>query len=80
MVLGRFRRLGVWRPGPRDQCREDSISEPYDYLDHRADPITRVLCGGYRRPSRRKFDMGTEIPNFWEVVWRARLAGPEGLD
>jgi hypothetical protein len=39
MVLCRFRRLGIWRPRPRDQRRENCIPEAYDYLDHRADPL-----------------------------------------
>ena len=43
MILCRFRRLGVWRPRPRDQRRENRIPEAYDYLDHRATPYPRVV-------------------------------------
>ena len=72
MILGRFRRLGIRRPRPRDQSRENCIPNAYDYLDHRADPLPGCLCGGCRPASRRKFGIATGIPNFWEVVLPAQ--------
>ncbi len=79
MVLCRLWRLGIRRPRPRDQSRENSIPEAYDYLDHRADPLP-ACCAAVMSLHQGESSAGpTENQSFGRCVASVSRSGMSRL-